>query len=440
LTAVLLSAVVAISVALFPVSGASNAENEAPGRPSETPSKVEDGPHGEGSGTVPLSLDRSQEQSASETQYSGEDQGRVEPPRDVDSPQDMEDTEDISATVYYDFYDRWLAREGDTTKVLKAKDAPSEGSAPGVRAPERSLSIMEPSTPYSQVVDNATPRRFHSTRDWKKRPKGTASKRGRHYGEDFEHTRPARDSSPARFKVNVPEDGFYTVYARWPAARGNNPATRFRIRTASKLKRVEVNQRRDGGIWVRLGSYKMEADDGYSVQVAGRSKAEGRIVADAVMVVAGTQSPPRADAGGDDARRSGDGQTPASGNGTAAGAEVVDRARMHIGTPYRHSPPMPCVAYRSEDCSCLTKLAFSEWTTLVDDPVQQWQVGRSIERSALLPGDLVFFKEAGEGNPITHVGIYSGSGNIVHSSSYWGQVVERPMSSVSGYYGARRLN
>ena len=32
-----------------------------------------------------------------------------------------------------------------------------------------------------------------------------------------------------------------------------------------------------------------------------------------------------------------------------------------------------------------------------------------------------------------------GNGNIVHSSSYWGHVVEREMKHVDGYVGARRL-
>jgi cell wall-associated NlpC family hydrolase len=52
---------------------------------------------------------------------------------------------------------------------------------------------------------------------------------------------------------------------------------------------------------------------------------------------------------------------------------------------------------------------------------------------------LVFFKEAGPNRPITHVGIYSGRGYILHASTYWGQVVESPMNAVDGYYGARRL-
>jgi cell wall-associated NlpC family hydrolase len=77
---------------------------------------------------------------------------------------------------------------------------------------------------------------------------------------------------------------------------------------------------------------------------------------------------------------------------------------------------------------------------LPDDPIGQWNVGRSVERSELRAGDLVFFKEAGEGYPITHVAVYSGSGNIIHASTYWGQVVERPMKYVGGYYGAKRLS
>jgi probable lipoprotein NlpC len=67
-------------------------------------------------------------------------------------------------------------------------------------------------------------------------------------------------------------------------------------------------------------------------------------------------------------------------------------------------------------------------------------MGERVAKSDLLPGDLVFFKEAGKANPITHVAIYSGSNNIIHASTYWGHVVERPLDQVSGYYGAKRLS
>jgi cell wall-associated NlpC family hydrolase len=302
---------------------------------------------------------------------------------------------------------------------------------------------MEPPAPYSQVVDNASPGRFHSARDWKRGSK-KSSRGAPRYDEDYRYVRPAKDAPPARFRLKIPAAGHYTLYARWTAARGNNPATRFWVSTASGPKKVEVNQRKDGGTWVRLGAYEMEAGDRSSVQVAGRSSARGRIVADTVRVVGGTQAPPRAREGkdgaaGEPAGSAGSGQR-APGGDVAVGAELVERARTHLGTPYRHSPPLPCQAYRSEDCSCLTSLVFDRWLTLPDNPIGQWHAGRGVEKSDLRPGDLVFFKEAGEGSPITHVAIYSGGGNIIHASTYWGRVVERPMKYVSGYYGAKRLS
>jgi cell wall-associated NlpC family hydrolase len=122
------------------------------------------------------------------------------------------------------------------------------------------------------------------------------------------------------------------------------------------------------------------------------------------------------------------------------GEEVVQQARSHIGTPYVHSPPGSCEAHHSEDCSCLTSVVFARFgITLPDDPIGQWDYGRHVAKSNLRPGDLLFFKERGASHPITHVGIYSGNGNIIHASSYWGAVVERPLNYVSGYYGARRL-
>jgi cell wall-associated NlpC family hydrolase len=371
-------------------------------------------------------LPTSDRESASEAQYNG--RGTI-----------SKDTEKGPGPGYYRFYDRWQEEDTPSADARSVK-SPSQGSEPTSQAPARALSIMEPPTPYSQVVDNASSRHFFSARgEWNK-----SNNRLTRYGRNYRYVRPAKDVTPAWFKVRIPTDGFYTVYARWPAAEGNNPKTRFKISTASGLKKVKVNQRRDGGVWMRLGAFKMNAGNRYSVQVGGRSKAEGRVVADAVMVVAGTQAAPQA---GNDGTSSYSGEQygPFSVGGEttmddkAVDSEVIERARTHLGTPYVHSPPMPCTAYQSEDCSCFTSLVFSEWVTMPDNPVGQWFMGESVEKSDLLPGDLVFFKEAGPYRPITHVGIYSGRGNIIHSSTYWGQVVESPMNAVDGYYGARRL-
>ena len=296
----------------------------------------------------------------------------------------------------------------------------SEGSVSEAGAPRKALSIMEPPAPYSQVVDNASTGWFWG-RGWEK---GTGRK-AQSYGSDYSYVEPAEAGPPALFRVDLPATDYYTVYARWPALKKNNRATRIGVSTLSGIEWIKVNQRRDGGIWVRLGAYEMAAGNHYAVQVSGY-KAKGRVVADAVMVVRGTQMvPPETD-------------TVAGGEGGAE--DVVELARTHIGTPYVHSPPGPCEAYRSEDCSCLTSLVFAEvGVAIPDDPVGQWNYGQFVEKSDLRPGDLVFFKEDGPSYPISHVGIYSGRGNIIHASSYWGSVVERPMEYINGYYGAKRL-
>jgi cell wall-associated NlpC family hydrolase len=127
--------------------------------------------------------------------------------------------------------------------------------------------------------------------------------------------------------------------------------------------------------------------------------------------------------------------------GRRARRAVVKVARWHIGTPYRHSPPGICWKYRSEDCSCLTRQVFKRFgKKLRDDPITQyWNNGRWVGKRNVRPGDLVFFKEAGRNRPITHVGIYSGHGNLVHASAYFGKVVESKMKYIRGYYGAKRI-
>src|SRR5215211_7787631 len=253
---------------------------------------------------------------------------------------------------YYNFYDRWTARKNanrgaaqareDSSDSLSASAPPrgkvSEGSEPAARAPAQAREIMEPPTPYSQVVDNASPRQFFAAPEWREN-----DKRVTRYGKDYKFVRPDNDVTPAWFRVRIPEDGFYTVYARWPQAKGNNPETRYQISTSSGVKKVKVNQSKDGGVWMRLGAYKMDAGNRFSVRVGGRSEAEGRVVADAVMVVAGTQAAPET---GDEDTTYGDRESVILGASADSGAtpvgaspveaEVLERARSHLGTPYRH--------------------------------------------------------------------------------------------------------
>jgi cell wall-associated NlpC family hydrolase len=60
-------------------------------------------------------------------------------------------------------------------------------------------------------------------------------------------------------------------------------------------------------------------------------------------------------------------------------------------------------------------------------------MGTAVPRGDLQPGDLVFF-----GSPIYHVGIYVGSGKMVHARTF-GQPVAVTSVDMGGYAGARRI-
>ena len=109
---------------------------------------------------------------------------------------------------------------------------------------------------------------------------------------------------------------------------------------------------------------------------------------------------------------------------TTTDQAVVDEARSWIGTPYG--------AYGA-DCSGFTSQVFAQFGLyLPDDPAAQYSYGVSSTAEA---GDLVFYNEHDYG--ISHVGIATGYGTVIHASTYFGAVVETPMYDIPGYVGAR---
>jgi cell wall-associated NlpC family hydrolase len=90
------------------------------------------------------------------------------------------------------------------------------------------------------------------------------------------------------------------------------------------------------------------------------------------------------------------------------------------------------------DCSGLTMRAYEQaGVRLPHSSRAQYNYGRSITRSNLQPGDLVFF-----GSPISHVGIYIGQNKMVHAPRPGARVQIAEFGNYFGrkkYVGARRL-
>ncbi|MDE7243679.1 MAG: C40 family peptidase [Oscillospiraceae bacterium] len=125
------------------------------------------------------------------------------------------------------------------------------------------------------------------------------------------------------------------------------------------------------------------------------------------------------------------------------GSGVVDTAKKYLGTPYSYGG----ASSRGFDCSGFTMYVFSQHGySLPHSATSQWNAcSVSVSKSDLQPGDLVFFNDPARnaGKACSHVGIYVGDNQFIHSSSSRsGGVIISSLgeSYYSTYYkGAKRV-
>jgi peptidoglycan DL-endopeptidase CwlO len=102
---------------------------------------------------------------------------------------------------------------------------------------------------------------------------------------------------------------------------------------------------------------------------------------------------------------------PAAAVAPAAGrrSSAMARAMSKLGAAYRWGATGPSAF----DCSGLVYWSYRQvGMTLPRTSSAQSRVGAPVSRSALQPGDLVFFYR-----PVSHVAIYIGNGRVVHAST-----------------------
>lgn len=118
--------------------------------------------------------------------------------------------------------------------------------------------------------------------------------------------------------------------------------------------------------------------------------------------------------------------------GSSLRSAVVEYAYTFLGIPYVYGG-----ASRSgTDCSGLTMQIYGHYgISLSHGSNPQYYQCEPVSRSALQPGDLVFFYYG-----IGHVGIYVGGGQFIHASDYGVQVDSLYSSHwSSSYYGGGRI-
>ena len=117
--------------------------------------------------------------------------------------------------------------------------------------------------------------------------------------------------------------------------------------------------------------------------------------------------------------------------GSTLRSAVVDYAMAFMGVRYVYGG-----ASRSgTDCSGLTMQVYGYYgISLPHSCVAQYRMCQFVSRSALQPGDMVFFSRLG------HVGIYIGGGQFIHAANGGVQISSLSSGHWSNcYYGAGRI-
>ena len=112
-------------------------------------------------------------------------------------------------------------------------------------------------------------------------------------------------------------------------------------------------------------------------------------------------------------------------------ARAVSFAKRFVGVPYVWGGSSPS----GFDCSGLVRYVYGKFgVDLPHSSYADFNLGRSVGRWALQPGDLVFFDGVG------HVGLYIGNGRFIHAPHSGTHVQISTMASYGGSFdGARRI-
>jgi cell wall-associated NlpC family hydrolase len=126
----------------------------------------------------------------------------------------------------------------------------------------------------------------------------------------------------------------------------------------------------------------------------------------------------------------GSGGSVGSGGASAKALRAVAAAKSKLGAPYVWGGAGP----NTFDCSGLMMWAYRQvGISLPHFTGAQWNAGRHVSRSQLVPGDLVFFY-----SDLHHVGMYVGGGNMIQAP-HTGDVVRISPLAGRPYAGAVRV-
>ncbi len=190
--------------------------------------------------------------------------------------------------------------------------------------------------------------------------------------------------------------------------------------TSSQVLASLTNGQKVDVIGIAQGWYKVEVDG-----------AKGFVSADYLSLSGGQQA--------DKSTVTGSTTVTTSDAATGIRQQIIDFAAQFLGTPYLYGGSSPETGF---DCSGFTSYVYKNVVCeIARTSSQQRATTKNITMEELLPGDLVFF---GSGDTVSHVGIYVGNGQFIHSP-HTGSVVKYDSLDTGSYNtrficGGRVLN
>ena len=125
-------------------------------------------------------------------------------------------------------------------------------------------------------------------------------------------------------------------------------------------------------------------------------------------------------------------------SGSVTGSQIVETAKKYLGVPYVYGGTSPS----GFDCSGFVYYVLkSHGITVSRSSAAMYKCGTPISKSELQPGDLVFFQNT-YARGISHVGIYVGNGQFIHSPNRGKVVCFADLNSdyyTDHYYGSIRV-
>lgn len=117
--------------------------------------------------------------------------------------------------------------------------------------------------------------------------------------------------------------------------------------------------------------------------------------------------------------------------------DIFELAKKQLGTPYVYGGKRP----GGFDCSGLTSYLYGQYGMKLQRRASlQMNDGIIVAKEGMQVGDLVFFKESYESALCSHVGIYVGNNQIIHSGSNGVEFADLDFSYFKDYYlCARRV-